>query len=117
MFGGCYCGLGFRFVCSGLEVLSCWVGFCCCVTVGIHALHCWRLSCVGAIIIFAGLRQCLFSVPVDSMFFGLVTVVVGVGGGVVAVCSFVWVPHLCLWRLDGGSVYVGSVGPVVSGVV
>jgi hypothetical protein len=66
-------------------------GFCCCVTFGIHALHCCRLSYVEAVVVFVGWIHCLLLVLVVFLFFG------------VGCCS-------CWCRCGGGSLVLVCMG-------
>ena len=60
-----------------------------CMLLGIHALHCRRLICVGAVVVFVGRVHCRLPFPVVFLVFGGITGVVvwmSVGVVVVVVC-------------------------------
>ena len=115
-FGGFWCRVGSLMVGSGSGVLGWWGRFCCWRVAGFHALHCWRLSCVWAVVVL-----------VNWVYFLLLALVVFlfVGWDVVVVVAFVWVVFLCIFVLvvfsgfcflEVGSSYAGCVGFIVSDV-
>ncbi len=83
--------LGAMLIWAGLLVLGCCGGFCCGVTVGIHALHYWRLSCLEAVVVLVGRGHCRLPVLDVFLSLGWVGVFFCVGVGVVDVCVFVCV--------------------------
>ncbi len=52
-FGGFWCRVGSLMVGSGSGVFGWWWRFCCWV-VSFQSLHCWRLSCVCAVLAWVG---------------------------------------------------------------
>ncbi len=108
--------LGDVLIWAGLLVLGYCGGVCCGVTVGIHALHCWRLSCLEAVVVLVGRGHCRLPVLVVFLCLGWVGVFFGVGVGVVAVCAFLCVGVTWHWRFVDGSLYAGCFGSFVSGV-
>ncbi len=91
-------------------------GFGCCLMLGIHALHYRRLSCAGDIVVFVGRMHCRLPVPAVFLVFGWAGVAVGMSVGVVAVVVCLWLGISGRYRLDSGSLSIGCVGFVVSGV-
>jgi hypothetical protein len=70
VFGGCWCCVGSLLVWSGSEVLG-WRGrFCCGGAAGFHALHCWRLGCVWAVVVLVSRVFFLLLVFVVFLFVG-----------------------------------------------
>ena len=66
-------------------------GFCCWGAVGFHALHCWRLSCVGAVVMLVS-RVCFLLLVLVVFLF--------VGWDVVVVVAFVRVVFLFIFVLS-----------------
>ena len=97
VFVECWCCVGSRLVWSGSEMLVWWGRFCCWRVSGFHALHCWRLSCVWAVVVL-----------VSRVFFLLLVFVVFlfVGWDVVVVVAVVRVVFLCIFLLVVFPVFV-----------
>ncbi len=82
---GCSCGMGFLLVCSGLEFVVWCRRFGSCPMVGIHALHCRRLRCAGAVVFIVGRVHYRLPFPVILLVFGWAGVLVCTSVEVVAV--------------------------------
>jgi hypothetical protein len=114
VFGGCWCFVGSLIVWSGSGVLGWCGGFCCWEVVDFHALHCWRLSCVWAVVwVIRVVFRLLVLVVV--LFIGGVFVVVVVIVEVILLCiiGLVVFPSFCFFGVGSNS---GCVGCVASGV-
>ena len=90
VFGGCWCCVGSLLVWWGSGVLSGCGGFCCWGMVDFHFLHCWRLSCVWAVVVLVS-RVIVLSLALVVFLF--------VGWDIVVVVAFVWVVFLCIFVL------------------
>ncbi len=55
---------------GGLRGGGSWVGLVHGWAQGIHALHCWRRSCEGVVIVFEGRMHCRLPVPGFVLVFG-----------------------------------------------
>jgi hypothetical protein len=115
VFGGCWCCVGSLLVWSGSGVLSWCGGFCCWGMVDFHFLHCWRLSCVWAVVVWVVRVVFRLLVLVVVLFVGGVVVAVVVVVGVILLCiiGLVVFPSFCF--LGVGSSYSGCVGCMASG--
>ena len=91
VFGGCWCCVGSLLVWSGSEVLVWWGRTCCWGAAGCHALHCWRLSCVGLVVVLVSRVFFLLLVFLVFLFVGWDVVVVVAVVRVIFLCIFVLV--------------------------